>query len=250
MFDANIKKLQENYPEAYNDLLERHPSLSAKIEQQRRLSLLMDRSIASATPEQEAASNALIRRFNALASETNNTIESDFDPELHAVVEESAKALYDALFPESAVSIAVRFYTGQKTLEDYQKWLIAPGEGIESFMRSFGSLLDPDTWSNALAGGKTLLSMSSEERNLAFKALQRAWEEIPPKDRARGIFSWCYAAVSLFGGVARLSRSLSLSPAIIDAVAIGARIVSTAPKLRSLPAGVVAGIFLEPIEGI
>lgn len=248
IFNENLNKLKENYPEAYDDLVDRHPTLVSNLEALQVFSERVDAEAVKSDPVQQAATNLLIEKFNRYCKDINFSIQSDFDPEFGLIAQEAGQALYDALFPKSYVSQAVMYYTGQRRLEDYQKWLISPAEGIERMASGLASLLNPATWMQAARGVRTLAGMNAEERSLALKALEHAWNDISTEDKARGVFSWIFSVLTLLGGAVGVAKLTSLSPITLDVLVTAARITSNAPLLRGLPAAVISGIFLEPIE--
>lgn len=244
IFNTNIDKLEKDYPEAFYDLTARHPEFLRRIEELRNFSRTIDMK-----PSQQTALNELIRLYNDHSTVINEAIKLDVDPKLVHEAEIAAQELYKAMFPETYVSRFVKYLWDVEELDEFYKWLIAPLEGVENALSAWLKFrFDPETRAAAGEGIMTWWNMSDEERALALKALKVAWENIPTIDRARAIFSWLSTCLIIFGGVARLVQLTGAPRWIVGGLTAVQRLTSYTPLLKALPAAVVAGILLEPIE--
>ncbi len=68
----------------------------------------------------------------------------------------------------TAINNAVQFYTGQNELEDYQRLLLAPANGIETFVRFVGSLATQAGREDLLGGIQNLPNLPEDMKKVFF----------------------------------------------------------------------------------
>jgi hypothetical protein len=245
LFIKNVDALKKNYPEEYSTLTSKHPKFVENEQRVRRVLSVIETS-AIAGPTLVTAIDA----YNSTATDVNIDIDSltGDDAMTQAQSEEIAQIandVYDSLFPESYVSQFVRWSTGQRSLEDYQKWLILPGEGIESAITNLASLLNPETWVSATEGATTLYNMTPEERSSAALAIKLMWDQIPPDRLARDAGRWLLSVIFLCGG---LSKFATMTGSIRTTRALELiYLLHNLTKLKALPIAVLQGLRLTPV---
>ena len=181
LFLKNVDTLKLNYPEIYSSIEQSQPDFIKGEKAVRRILSKLESDDGFTAFVIIAA----IDEYNAATTDVNfsiDNIESGkiLSPEQEKILADVAFNVYEALFPETRVSKFVRWSTGQSSLEDYQKWLITPAEGIESAITNVIGLFDPQTWTNTALGVQTLYEMTPEERSAAATALKLAWDKISP----------------------------------------------------------------------
>ena len=181
LFLKNVDTLKLNYPEIYSSIEQSQPDFIKGEKAVRRILSKLESDDGFTAFVIIAA----IDEYNAATTDVNfsiDNIESGkiLSPEQEKILAVVAFNVYEALFPETRVSKFVRWSTGQSSLEDYQKWLITPAEGIESAITNVIGLFDPQTWTNTALGVQTLYEMTPEERSAAATALKLAWDKISP----------------------------------------------------------------------
>lgn len=245
LFIKNVDALKKNYPEEYLIFTRKNPKFVENEQKVRRV-LRSVESSALAGPVLVTAIDA----YNSTATDVN----IDIDPLMgdnamtQAQSEEIARLandVYDSLFPESYVSQFVRWSTGQRSLEDYQKWLILPGEGIESAITNIASLLNPETWVSSAEGMKTLFNMTPEERSSATLAIKAMWDQIPPDRLARDAGRWLLSVIFLFGGISKLA-TMTKSIWTVQALEL-LYVLRNLSKLKALPIAVLQGLRMTPV---
>lgn len=164
-----------------------------------------------------------------------------------------ARELYGKIFPESHTSQFVRWTTGQSHLEDYQKVLVAPAEGIESVASGFVNLLNPQTYIDLNDGIQTACGMDYEEWCATMKMLKSVYDNASSAEVAEASISYIVAVCFLVGGASRLGQLTKglkvpayLMPAI-ETVSVGSRVLHYGDKLQALPLGVMGGLSLKYI---
>jgi len=245
IFTRNIDKLKENYPDIYESIVKEH---SGFVDGEKKAKEILDDVRSSSIKGDEIIQ--LIDSYNMLAPSINSTIkilksEMPLSKESSEMIKKVAEDVYYALFPESKVSVFVKWTTGKTSLEDYQKWLIVPAEGIESAVENLVSLLNPKTWIGVKQGVKTLYEMTPEERSAAHLAIKEIWKNIPPERLAIDGARWLSSVIFLCGGAEKLGSIAKLKlPVQITEVLYILRNLS---KFKSLPILVIDGLKLEPI---
>ena len=245
LFIKNVDALKKNYPEEYSTLTSEHPKFLENEQRVRRVLSDIESSVLAG-----AALVTAIDTYNSAATDVNIGIDSlmgdnAMTPAQSEEIARIANDVYDSLFPESYVSQFVRWSTGQRSLEDYQKWLILPGEGIESAITNLASLLNPETWVSAKEGAETLFDMSAEERSAAALAIKSMWDQIPPDRLARDAGRWLLSVIFLCGGAANLEKMTgsALAPKAIELIYL----LRNLSKLKALPIAVLEGLRLTPV---
>jgi len=244
-FIKNVDALKKNYPESYGVLTQLHPKF---VENEQRVRSILKKIEAS--PIAGAVLVTSIDVYNDAASDIDMSLESilsenPLSPEQTEKIAQLAVAVYDELFPETYVSQFVRWSTGQDSLENYQKWLLVPGEGIESAITNVISLFNPETWTSAAAGAETLYEMTPAERSAAAKGIKSLWDQIPPQRRAQGAIRWLVSVIFLCGGVAKMTSLLgsALGPYSLELLYL----LRNLSKLKALPLAVLEGLRLTPV---
>lgn len=269
-FVKNYRQFQANYPEIDGDLGKQFPDFHQATEE---LMQLMDELSTPDGVLSDATILAYLERYNTLAESVNRAFKAlksahhDAQDPFHSalnsgetlVLTEAQKTetaafaheLYRKIFPESNVSQSVRLATGQSHLEDYQKVLVAPAEGIEAVVMGFIRLLNPQTYKDLGDGIQTACGMDYEEWCLALKTLKTVYENASGADVAEVSISFIVAVCFLLGGVSKLSqisKGLQMPAYLIPAVetvTVGSRALMYGGKLQSLPVGVMGGLTLK-----
>ncbi len=269
-FVKNYRQFQVNYPEIDGALAKEFPDFHQSTEG---LMHLMDEL---STPDGVVSDSTVLEyleRYNTLAESVNRAFEAlksahhDAQDPFHSALNSGetlvlteaqksetaafARDLYKKIFPESNVSQSVRLATGQSHLEDYQKILVAPAEGIEAVVMGFINLLNPQTYKDLGDGIQTACGMDYEEWCMAWKTLKTVYENASGADVAEVSISFIVAVCFLVGGALKLSqisKGLQLPAYLVPAVevvTVGSRGLMYGGKLQSLPLGVMGGLTLK-----
>ena len=271
-FIDNYRQFQKNYPEIAEAVKEEFPKLDDAIEQvlaivallspgnkslkteeivealQRfnRYAELINRGFKAIQAKQEARGDPLHEALNVDAS-----VEVKYSEKDKKEMQAFAKALYEQIFPESYTSQFVRWSTGQGHLEDYQRILVAPAEGIEGAVMGFVSLFNPKTYADLETSVETACGMDYEEWCLAWKTVKTIYENSSTTDLAAPAISLISGCAFLLGGVSKLAtvtKGLKVPAALIPAlegVTLASRGVHYTTKMELLPIGVLSGLTLK-----
>jgi hypothetical protein len=269
-FVKNYRQFQANYPEIDHELDARFPQFRQATAD---LMNMLDVLSAPDGGISDAAALQYLSRYNAAAPRINAAFDSlrqdqrvAGDP-LHAALNAGetlslndtqkaetiafARQLFKQIFPESNVSQTVRLATGQSHLEDYQKVLVAPAEGIEAVVMGFINLFNPQTYRDLNDGIQTACGMDYEEWCTAWKMLKSVYENASGADIAEVSISFIVAVCFLLGGVSKLGQIAKgmkvpayLMPAV-ETVTVGSRALHYSEKLQILPLGVLGGLSLK-----
>lgn len=262
LFVKNYRQFQANYPEIDRELSVAFPRLHQDVDELMSLA----EELGKPDPGLLERYNSAARRVNEAFASLNRDRQVSQDP-LHAALNSGeslkltdaqkaetsafARALFKKVFPESNVSQTVRLATGQRALEDYQKVLVAPAEGIETAVMGFINLFKPQTYRDLNDGVQTACGMSYEEWCMAWKMLKSVYENASGADVAEVSISFIVTVSFLIGGVSKLgqiSKGMKmpayLMPAV-EAATVGSRGAHYGEKLKALPAGVLGGLVLK-----
>lgn len=245
LFIKNVDTLKRNYPEEYSTLTSAHPKFVENEQRVRKVLRDIESSVLAG-----AALVTAIDTYNNSAADINTALDSvtgelKLTPEQSEEIAQVANDVYDSMFPETYVSQFVRWTTGQDKLENYQKWLLLPGEGIESAVTNVFSLFKPETWTSAAAGVETLYEMTPEERSAVALAIKSAWDQIPAQRLTRDFIRWLLSVIFLCGGILKMLRltGLVLAPRTIELLYL----LRNLSKLKALPIAVLEGLRLTPV---
>ncbi len=269
-FAKNYRQFRANYPELDHELEVKFPGFQKDTDELMYSFELLSAPNAGLTDEEAVQ---FLETYNGRAHRVNDALDSlkkdqaaAQDP-LHAalsagedmVLSESqkketaafARSLYQQIFPESYTSQVVRWSTGQSHLEDYQKVLVAPAEGIEAVASGFVSLFNPQTYKDLNDGIQTACGMDYEEWCMAWKMLKSVYENASGADVAQVSISFIVSVCFLVGGVSKLGQLTKglkvpayLMPAV-ETVTVGSRAIHHSESLQVLPLGVLGGLTLK-----
>lgn len=266
--------LEQQYPEVFQNLSEKHPDFADRLSEAQSLlgyldthNDLTDQEILSLMDQYNEIAYGINRIVKTLHLETQEDRErmiqlaargelpfdeSRLTPAQKQELRRFSQDLFSELFPSSATDQLVTWTTGQKTLEGYQKVLLAPANGIEWVVKGFVDLLQPQTYRNFVSSIQALCGMSYEDWCSAWQTVRFAWEHLPATDKAAPIISLISSAAFLMGGVSNLTalaKAKGYSETTLNLMRgiAGTRSATFImdPVAKVLPLSVMAGITLK-----
>ena len=206
--------LAQTRPEVFRVIQFRIPRIQEKLDI---LNSILKEDRLSTMKEQELVD--MVNSYNDIAKIINITIVNGLNEEDEKRFNERiarlsiqeredarifAEILWNELFPESSVSKTVRYYTGQEKLDDIQKVLIAPANGIEGAISAFISLFNLSTYQEFGITVRALSGMSSDEWMKAVTGLKQLYSKMSGADQASIAIIFISWVVTLFGGISKM----------------------------------------------
>lgn len=157
--------------------------------------------------------------------------EKDFTADEKAEFKKFMEDLMAELFPESNVDKFVRWTTGRKSsdkLEDHEKYLLAPANGIESAIMGVAALFDQQTYQDFVSGIILTSGLTWKDWCNYMKALKVGFEQLPTSSKIAPMLSLLCAFAFLAGGTSKIvsmTSKLKCGAKIANAVkvTVGAR---------------------------
>lgn len=266
--------VRTNYAENFARIKEKHPFIFQKLHRVVTLLEYVNNRVVSFSDEEL---NRIIMVLNAHAGSINtalNTITADqmikstkdkisdytdiaiskLSDKQKAVLKEVAQELWKELFPESQTDRFIKWASNQKDLEGYQKWLIAPANGIESVVGGVISVFQPSTYKELYQTISTLSGMSYGEWCKTARFAKVMYENASTTDVGAPALSLLFSMVFMFGGASKLlskakeigiggKRMYSLKAALALRAGAGAN-----EMIKPIPLAAIAGLCLNYIN--
>ena len=273
--EGHYDNLKKNYPDVFADLAKKHPSLSMNIE---RAHSLADFIGVSNPRVSDAEMLQALDDYNFFARQINDLFgkvkrdqeeqgegeiglddmginESEYNESQKAELKAFAQDLWKEFFPESNVDYFVRWATGQKKLEGYQKILLAPANGIEAALGGLISLFKPKTYQDLYASIETVYKMDKTAFTDLLRGMRYDYDQLTATDKVAPAIQLIYGFAFLSGGVSKLGQmagKLGYAPTLVKGLQ-GVRGVSAASRGlqamgKAAPMAAIAGIVLPYIK--
>lgn len=271
-FEKQYEILKTKYPKQYENICKKHPKFAQNVEQAMGIMKTLDSNNRNLSDKELVDK---VDAYRLLALEANEMLrgsqrgmmeaqQHDLESaalgelpldtsELSQVEKAELKRLSDDLyrefFPESNVDQFVRWTTGQKKLDWYQKLLLGPANGIESAVTGAISLLKPQTYKDFANTIQTTAGMSIEDWCNTWKTVKFMHENLSASDEIAPVVSFLTSIVMLGGGIAKvgqLTQKLGYAPHALSALS---RVTKNGNIIgKALPITVMAGLSLPIIE--
>lgn len=141
-------------------------------------------------------------------AELAEDIENYFTPEQKAEIKAYADQLMEEFFPESYVDKAVKFYTEKDELDDMQKVLLAPANGIEGVVTGVWNLFSSPVKSmeDANEAFQSLSGMGYEDFCACARVLKFMYKHMNKEDLVAPAISFIVGCAFIAGGPAQLAK--------------------------------------------
>lgn len=276
-FNNSLEKARENYADVIDPFLEEHPEFKSRMDT---IEALLNRLNVRSQEFSDEQILVYVDVYNLNASALNRIFtnfkekyleEKDVakavsgitfnEEDLVSMSEEEKKiiikfgdSLYEELFPKTSTQFAMEYWLeklyGQKGgLEDYQKLLLAPANGIEYSVRGLVSLVDPSTYVDIYQGGKTAIQTGANEYAHAWNYIKQYYEQMSGERKASSAITFIFSVAFLFGGFTKLgkfSKGLPGAARLMTLLKFGVRGgLLSKHILKPIPLAVIAGLHLK-----
>ncbi|MDD2486741.1 MAG: hypothetical protein PHS92_00005 [Candidatus Gracilibacteria bacterium] len=124
-------------------------------------------------------------------------------------INEFTKQMWQELFPETSVSKFVKKNSNKTELEDYQKILIAPGEGIEIALRGLASIINPETYKEFGSALTTINQIDKNDMRDMTRFLKQSFIELSNTDKVHHALVLLASILFIFGGYSKISSMIN-----------------------------------------
>jgi len=203
-------KFKEEHPNIYLNMISRHPSLLMHISYMENIldkissknDNLSEEDIKAFALQYNFSAdriNYVLKTFNIRSIEfIDKTAENFIKNEIEITNEQRyelrqfAKDLFKEIFPDWYVTKAVKDFNSQEELEDYQKILLAPANGVEYMIFAVLSLLKKETYTDFYKSADFLMWLDLKEKEKLYSLLSVLNDNISNVDKISIIISLIY----------------------------------------------------------
>ncbi len=203
-------KFKEKHSNFYWNMINKYPSLSMHISYIENIlekissknDNLSESDIKSFALQYNSSAdriNYILKSFNISSFElVDKTTEKFITNEIEITNEQKeelrkfGKDLFKEIFPDSYVTKAVKYINSQEELENYQKILLAPANGIEYMIFSVLSLLKKETYTDFYKSVDFLIWLDWKEKDRLYGLLNILNDNISNVDKISVIISLIY----------------------------------------------------------